>query len=1529
MRFALSLLVFLMIPVICGAQATWYVPDDFPEGIQSAISDSTVLSGDTILVRPGTYVENIDYLNKNLSIISECGPEVTTIRGDKTESVVSIINYQNNTSKLAGFTIINGRGDGVPGNPGDCTGGGLTISYSSPIISNNIICNNTSRDGGGIYLEHSSSLILHNIIRDNGHHHINSSGGGIYIYNGSPSIINNIINDNESTANGGGIHTGGTETIATIINNLIYNNKALGKTSSGAGAGICISANTVIIKNNTIVNNEGNQCGGGVYSFVGDVYISNSILFNNYAYKGAELCVGHPTYSGDFTTVTIEYSNVLNDINSVFKDDNCYLNWKNGMISKDPIFTEGPFGAFYLSQAATGDPSQSVNSPCVDSGYPSQLSMISGTTRTDHVNDSDPVDIGFHYNSSMQGLPDLTSISLDVPSYCIENSSYSLTVNIYNNSYHPILDTFDVQFYSKGPSDVDWALFDTVNVTELLQYSNIDIATNWIPLESSQHNIKVIVDSLNVIDEYNELNNEIINSVNALSSISIKPSVQYDPFDESIFIQSLLRDHLTGEIITEPHGSVTWILVDSTGKPVPGFESHMPLSFNVINSYWEYSADLSGLSSGATFTAMIYYNLTYETPSEFIKDSDLAWINGYVTDSSGIGLENAFVEIYKVFDYFSPRAISTYQTYTNQDGYFQFDAIEPGTYVGTASYSSLLTCKKHVWVNSNEITAVDFKLFDQIENQFKSLLTPLAITSKETMYQMALDVSGMHNAYLDLVSTSMEEYLWDVADLCGSIMVGAASSAYSETIKILGVKSSQKYADTFIELLPYALARNVLSDVIISIINQGGKLIKSVLVSDSEIYPFHITEDNYYQYLEDIIDIRNSEFIVNPITLDPDFDYDRAVAVVEYMCNDLKSLINDNKVVIPFDYNNERDFLFYPAKKAFDNTYALIQHTSNTHKSLVVAKAAVGIIAIAGIPFTGGASLALIPVAAAMENIDFVVSTAETALLFDASLKYGPAIGNWIIDLAMLPSVFSDAVDGFLAESEHPDRFNKNKTHPIQIKTFNFTPDFIDPYTGSNIILIPWYGGIANNPVEIEIENLDQFNPVDAFVCINYLDDRLTSTIPSGESWSIKNGNYYYSVDPYNPLTTLFPRFFRVDVVAALPVSVTGVDYDYRYVDYYVLPDLFASKSINSNSLLPLSTISGQLTLSNTQDLYPTRNLIWDGYLNSNNPSVQFDYTVNTDSEVVSFCLNYPTRSIIQFTVIDQNGHKICHDYQNGFTRLEFPCEFSGIQTHPQIITIPDANGNTYSIIAEISMQYAESENHYISISALETPSRPAVLSVGSSSIECLGSKGFETDIQVSLGEAGGQFSLEDVEVTISPITYSGDTLYAEVSNQNIGYILPGSGTSASFSVDIPNDVVSGSYSGSITVTAFNAQPISIPITLVVSNPPLPPYIVNGPSTGDRNVSYDFEAISTDDDGDDIYYKFYWGDGDCSEWIGPYPSGDSCSISHSWSKSGKYEVEVIVKDIEGHLSQFSAPHEILIYGLYKPIKPEKYPILVD
>ena len=65
------------------------------------------------------------------------------------------------------------------------------------------------------------------------------------------------------------------------------------------------------------------------------------------------------------------------------------------------------------------------------------------------------------------------------------------------------------------------------------------------------------------------------------------------------------------------------------------------------------------------------------------------------------------------------------------------------------------------------------------------------------------------------------------------------------------------------------------------------------------------------------------------------------------------------------------------------------------------------------------------------------------------------------------------------------------------------------------------------------------------------------------------------------------------------------------------------------------------------------------------------------------------------------------------------------------------------------------------------------------------------------------------------------------------------------------------------------------------------------------------EQITTDPDNDNIYYKFDWGDGSDTGWLGPYESGEICEANHIWTKKASFEIKSRAKDTHELISQWS------------------------
>ncbi len=97
----------------------------------------------------------------------------------------------------------------------------------------------------------------------------------------------------------------------------------------------------------------------------------------------------------------------------------------------------------------------------------------------------------------------------------------------------------------------------------------------------------------------------------------------------------------------------------------------------------------------------------------------------------------------------------------------------------------------------------------------------------------------------------------------------------------------------------------------------------------------------------------------------------------------------------------------------------------------------------------------------------------------------------------------------------------------------------------------------------------------------------------------------------------------------------------------------------------------------------------------------------------------------------------------------------------------------------------------------------------------------------------------------------------------------------------------------------------SEPFEVFIGNaPPNKPTITGSPS-GKPGVEYTYKFLSTDPDGDNIYYWVSWGDGDVVEDYGPYASGFEIEISHIWGDKGKYVIEAWARDDLGAFGEKS------------------------
>ena len=218
--YAVGYINLLIDVEVCYGGPVWYVSSDGSDEsgdgseanpfrtIQKGID--LAISGDTIKVGPGSYVGNIYFNSKALSIISTNGPESTVIEPHYSGNpTVSIVNCTGIT-RLEGFSITNGGGVSNHGNILISSNTDTTYIVNNRIYDNALgaVVNNP------IIRSASISYITGNLFYDNG-------GINCIWATGPSDIINNTMDSNNR-----GIYTTGGE--VTALNNIISNSTEYG-----------------------------------------------------------------------------------------------------------------------------------------------------------------------------------------------------------------------------------------------------------------------------------------------------------------------------------------------------------------------------------------------------------------------------------------------------------------------------------------------------------------------------------------------------------------------------------------------------------------------------------------------------------------------------------------------------------------------------------------------------------------------------------------------------------------------------------------------------------------------------------------------------------------------------------------------------------------------------------------------------------------------------------------------------------------------------------------------------------------------------------------------------------------------------------------------------------------------------------------------------------------------------------------------------------------------------------------------------
>lgn len=265
MNIAKGTVTAIAVVAIVAVSASAYgsiinVPFDQPT-IQSGINAASI--GDTVIVAPGIYIENVLISAKPLTLLGDVLGQTVILRADLSQAT----NYSNpdpSAFLAQADTLPVAMASLIP------TGGGITpltlANNTSDVVEVAGFTIEMGSSAPGLYCANSRAFIHHNHFRKN-------NGSGILCSGGQRSKISeNLFTENSAYAGGGAAVTGGAA--ADLYDNEFRHNRAfLG------GAVFCIDDNGHTISGNRFLGNFAGGGGGGIYYYHGGVAEVTGNLF--------------------------------------------------------------------------------------------------------------------------------------------------------------------------------------------------------------------------------------------------------------------------------------------------------------------------------------------------------------------------------------------------------------------------------------------------------------------------------------------------------------------------------------------------------------------------------------------------------------------------------------------------------------------------------------------------------------------------------------------------------------------------------------------------------------------------------------------------------------------------------------------------------------------------------------------------------------------------------------------------------------------------------------------------------------------------------------------------------------------------------------------------------------------------------------------------------------------------------------------------------------------------------------------------
>jgi hypothetical protein len=266
-----------------AAAATLNVPAQYAT-IQAAIN--AAVNGDEVVVAPGTYLENINFNGKAITVRSSDGAAVTTIDGQNLGRTVYFVSGESRSSMLEGVRVTNG---------------GVLAQWTQPTVRNCLFEFNVSASYGGAMAvdgTNSSALVEGYTFRQN------QALVGAAIWFGGPDcapvVTGCVFQNNSATARAGAVQVDQPGTTVTMSNCSFSSNSAPNEVAGAVGVwGAQVSMTNCQFSENSAPNGAALELRNG-----GRVTATTCTFANNTATQGGAI---HNCCGGQLTCDQVQF----------------------------------------------------------------------------------------------------------------------------------------------------------------------------------------------------------------------------------------------------------------------------------------------------------------------------------------------------------------------------------------------------------------------------------------------------------------------------------------------------------------------------------------------------------------------------------------------------------------------------------------------------------------------------------------------------------------------------------------------------------------------------------------------------------------------------------------------------------------------------------------------------------------------------------------------------------------------------------------------------------------------------------------------------------------------------------------------------------------------------------------------------------------------------------------------------------------------------------------------------------------------